>query len=142
MIPAAARTDTRGNDVTEPHQGAGPVVIPAEQLRLPGGRTLRFEGKDHGSGVSFFLVISNPGEGPALHRHPYTETWSVLEGEATIRMGDQEVVARVGDTTVVPPDTWHAFTNSGDGDLRMICIHASPLMLQDDHPAPRADRRV
>ncbi|UZN03851.1 cupin domain-containing protein [Cellulomonas sp. S1-8] len=109
-----------------------PGVIPAESLRMPGGRTLRFEGRHHGSGVSFFLVTNDPGQGPGLHRHPYTETWSVLDGEATIRMGEDEVVARVGDTTVVPPDTWHAFTNTGTGDLRMICIHASPVMIQED----------
>lgn len=121
--------------MTDEIAAATPGVIPAETLRLPGGRTLRFEGRHHGSGVSFFLVTNNPGEGPGLHRHPYTETWSVLEGEATIRMGDHEVVARVGDTTVVPPDTWHAFTNTGGGDLRMICIHASPVMIQEDAEA-------
>ncbi|MBF0688631.1 MAG: cupin domain-containing protein [Cellulomonas sp.] len=118
--------------MTEDSSPVVPGVIPAESLRLPGGRTLRFERQHHGSGVSFFLVTNNPGEGPGLHRHPYTETWSVLEGQATIRMGEHEVVAGVGDTTVVPPDTWHAFTNTGEGDLRMICIHASPVMIQED----------
>ncbi|MBD7919925.1 cupin domain-containing protein [Cellulomonas sp. Sa3CUA2] len=109
-----------------------PRVIPADRLRLAGGRTLRFEGVQHGSGVSFFLVTNAPGQGPGLHRHPYSETWSVLDGEATIRIGEHEVVARTGDTAVVPPDTWHRFTNTGAGDLRMICIHASPVMIQED----------
>ena len=109
-----------------------PGVIPADRLRMAGSRTLRFEGAQHGSGVSFFLVTNSPGQGPVLHRHPYTETWSVLEGQATIRIGEHEVVARVGDTAVVPPDTWHRFTNTGDGDLRMICIHASPVMIQEN----------
>jgi mannose-6-phosphate isomerase-like protein (cupin superfamily) len=106
------------------------AVVPAGSIRIPGSRTLRFEGRHHGSGVSFFMVTNDPGQGPDLHRHPYTETWSVLEGEATIRIGDEAVVARAGDTAVVRPDVWHGFTNTGTGVLRMICIHASATMVQ------------
>ena len=106
------------------------AMIPADEIRIPGSRTLRFEGRDHGSGVSFFLVTNAPGKGPDLHRHPYSETWSVLEGEATIRIGDDTVVARAGDTAVVRPDVWHGFTNTGAGTLRMMCIHASDTMTQ------------
>jgi len=107
-------------------------VIPADELRVAASRTLRFEGKDHGSGVSFFLVTNDPGQGPDVHRHPYSETWTVLEGEATIRIGGESVVAHAGDTAVVGPDTWHGFTNTGDGVLRIMCIHASPTMIQEE----------
>jgi len=107
-------------------------VIPADDLRVAASRTLRFEGKDHGSGVSFFLVTNDPGQGPAVHRHPYSETWTVLEGEATIRIGDEVVVATSGDTAVVGADTWHGFTNTGTGVLRIMCIHASPTMIQEE----------
>ncbi|PWD51645.1 cupin domain-containing protein [Serinibacter arcticus] len=112
--------------------GEPDAVIPAEALRVTGSRTLRFEGVDHGSGVSFFLVTNDPGQGPGLHRHPYSETWTVLEGEATIRTGERSVVATAGDTAVVGPDTWHAFTNTGTGTLRIMCIHASPRMVQEN----------
>ena len=108
------------------------TVVPAETIRIPGSRTLRYEGRDHGSGVSFFLVTNDPGQGPGLHRHPYSETWSVLEGEATITIGDQKVVARAGDTAVVQPDVWHGFTNTGTGTLRVMCIHASDTMIQEN----------
>lgn len=108
------------------------VIVPADDLRMSPGRTLRFEGVQHGSGVSFFLVDNDPGEGPVLHRHPYTETWTVLDGEATITMGDRQVVAHAGDTAVVAPDTWHRFVNTGTGRLRMVCIHASPVMIQEN----------
>ena len=47
-------------------------VIPnGEIARSPRG-TLTFEGEEYGSGVSFFLVHNQPGEGPDLHRHPYS----------------------------------------------------------------------
>lgn len=107
-------------------------VVPAEAIRVPGSRTLRFEGRDHGSGVSFFLVTNDPGQGPGPHRHPYSETWSVLEGEATITIGEDVIVAGAGDTAVVPPDVWHGFTNTGTGPLRVMCIHASPTMIQEN----------
>lgn len=50
----------------------------------------------------------------------------MLEGEATFVAGDHEVQARAGDVVIVPPDTPHAFTNSGDRRLRQIDIHVSP----------------
>ncbi|MFD6443987.1 cupin domain-containing protein [Promicromonospora sp. NPDC060204] len=108
------------------------TTVSADTIRIPGSRTLRYEGRDHGSGISFFLVTNDPGQGPGLHRHPYSETWSVLEGEATITIGDETVVARAGDTAVVQPDVWHGFTNTGTGTLRMMCIHASDTMIQEN----------
>ena len=106
--------------------------IPPSELVVGASRTLRFEGEQHGSGGSFFYVDNDPGMGPGLHRHPYTETWIVIEGEATIRMGDETVVAHAGDTAVVAADTWHGFTNTGTGRLRIVCIHASPVMIQEN----------
>lgn len=106
-------------------------IVPADDIRVQGSRTLRFEGGAHGADVSFFHVQNEPGQGPGLHRHPYSETWHVLEGEATIRMGDETIVAHAGDTATVPPGVWHGFTNTGDGVLRILCIHASDTMIQE-----------
>ncbi len=108
-----------------------PQPVPAHRLRVGESRTLRFEGRDHGSGISFFLVDNDPGTGPGLHRHPYTETWTVLEGEATITIGEHRLVATTGDTAVVQPGVWHGFTNTGTGRLRMVCVHASDVMVQE-----------
>jgi quercetin dioxygenase-like cupin family protein len=112
------------------------TTIAADAIRLPGSRTLRFEGAAHGANISFFLVTSDPGQGPALHRHPYDETWTVLEGEATITIGEDTFTAHAGDTAVAPADTWHRFTNSGTGTLRIVCIHASAVMIQEFRDAP------
>jgi mannose-6-phosphate isomerase-like protein (cupin superfamily) len=125
---AAAITATS----TATSTAATPAAIPADDIRIGDSRTLRFEGAQYGSNVSFFLVTSDPGQGPGLHRHPYDETWSVLEGEATIVVGDRTFVARAGDTAVAPADTWHRFTNTGSGTLRIVCIHASAVMIQEN----------
>ncbi|WP_235518443.1 cupin domain-containing protein [Cellulomonas sp. Leaf334] len=106
-------------------------------LRRPDSRTARFEGRAHGSGVSFFLIDNEPGQGPGRHRHPYTETWVVLEGQATITIDGHDLVAEADDCAVVPAGVWHSFVNSGSGALRMICIHASDVMVQEGSPPPR-----
>jgi quercetin dioxygenase-like cupin family protein len=107
------------------------AAIPAADIRVGDSRTLRFEGERYGSSVSFFLVTAEPGQGPALHRHPYDETFTVIEGEATIVVGDTVVIARAGDTAVAPADAWHKFSNTGHATLQIVCIHASPTMVQE-----------
>lgn len=106
-------------------------IIPADDIRVGESRTLKFEGYCYASGISYFFVTNDPGQGPGLHRHPYTETWHVIEGEATIRMGDDTIVAHPGDTAVVQPNEWHGFTNTGTSTLRILCIHASERIIQE-----------
>ncbi len=107
------------------------VIRAAEQQRTPGG-TVTFEGEPHGSGVSFFLVHNEPGDGPGLHRHPYSETWIVRSGEVRFAADGEEIDAAAGDIVVVGAETPHKFTNTGTGRAEIVCIHASPRMIQED----------
>lgn len=108
-----------------------PGIIPADALRTGESRTRRFVGRQHGADVSYFFVDNDPGQGPGLHRHPYTETWVVLEGVADITVGDRMLRAVAGDTATAPVWTWHRFVNAGEGRLRILCMHASPLIIQE-----------
>lgn len=84
-------------------------------------------GADYGGvGVCVIFVDAAPGEGPALHLHPYEEVFILLEGQARYVAGDDELDVSAGDVVIVPPQTPHAFTNTGDGRLRQIDIHVSP----------------
>ena len=84
-------------------------------------------GADHGGvGVCVIFVDAPPGGGPRLHKHLYEELFILLEGEATFVAGEEEIQAGAGDVVIVPADTAHAFTNSGDGRLRQIDIHVNP----------------
>lgn len=88
-----------------------------------------FMGHEHGNvGVSLLFVDAPPGSGPSLHRHPYEEVIIVQEGEATFVLGDEELHAGAGDIVIVPANQPHAFTNTGDGQLRQLDIHVSPRM--------------
>jgi mannose-6-phosphate isomerase-like protein (cupin superfamily) len=106
-------------------------VIRAGERDVSPGRTVTFEGEPYGSGVSFFLVDNEPGQGPGLHRHPYSETWIVRSGEALITADGEEIEAGPGDIVVVGPETPHKFRNSGTERLDIVCIHASPRMIQE-----------
>lgn len=106
------------------------IVHPADQTRTPSG-SVRFEGRDHGSAVSFFLVDAAPGEGPALHRHPYSETWIVRAGKGRFRVGGETVEAAEGDILVAGPEVPHGFKNTGAERLQVVCIHASDHVIQE-----------
>jgi quercetin dioxygenase-like cupin family protein len=105
---------------------AQPALI--EQDDLPG----RFEGADHGAGVSFFLARTPPGRGPRLHRHPYEETFVVHEGRLTFTVDGQTIEARAGQIVIAPPGSVHKFVNVGDAPAHMTNIHPRPRMAQED----------
>ena len=107
------------------------VIRSGELPPSPGG-TVTFEGKPYGSAVSFFLVNNEPGAGPDLHRHPYSETWIVRSGKARITADGEDLEAGPGDIVVVSPETPHKFKNIGTERLDIVCIHASPRIIQED----------
>ena len=95
---------------------------------LPAGN---LEGAEHGATVSVIVDRSEPGRGPRLHRHPYDETWVVVDGHLTFQSGDEQLAAGPGDIVVVPPDTPHKFANDGPGRSSLVCIHASPTFVTE-----------
>jgi mannose-6-phosphate isomerase-like protein (cupin superfamily) len=99
---------------------------------LPGGeRARKFEGHHHGSTVSFFLSHHAPGEGPDLHRHPYEETFILLDGIATFTVAGESIEAEPGALLVVPAGAPHKFVNSGETRLKQVSIHPAPEMEQE-----------
>ena len=90
---------------------------------LPTGN---LEGEGYGASISLIFDEGDPGHGPRLHRHPYDETWVVLEGNLTFYAGDEELDAAAGDIVIVPARTPHKFTNDGPGRPKLVCIHANP----------------
>lgn len=107
------------------------IIRSGELVPSPGG-TVTFVGAPHGSGVSFFLVDSRPGSGPGLHRHPYAETWVLRRGRARFTVDGEEIEAGAGDIVVVSAETPHKFKNIGPDRLEVLCIHASPHIIQED----------
>lgn len=90
---------------------------------LPTGN---LKGAEFGATISLILDDSEPGHGPRLHKHPYDETWVVIDGNLTFQAGEEQLEARPGDIVIVPPGAPHKFINHGPGRAKLVCIHASP----------------
>jgi mannose-6-phosphate isomerase-like protein (cupin superfamily) len=102
-----------------------PTVITRDQLPRSEIAS-ELVGSDHGLDVTLLFIDAEPGQGPALHRHPYDEVHMVLEGQAIYTVGDEQVEARAGDTVVAHGGEPHKFKVSGTGPFREISIHMSP----------------
>lgn len=108
------------------------MPTPVSVADLPGNLVARFEGRDHGSNVSFFVGHFPPGTGPVLHRHPYEETFVIEEGSATFTVDDETLEVGAGQILVVPAGAAHKFVSSGEDGLRMVSISPSDNMVQED----------
>ena len=76
----------------------------------------------NGEVVVVDVVVAPDGCVAAAHCHPYqTETFEVLEGEITFKVGREKIVARAGQKLEVEPGTAHRFRNSGTTDARFRC---------------------
>ena len=93
---------------------------------LPVGALAEFPGRDIAAGTSLIFVdLDRDGDGPALHQHPYSETFIILSGQAEFTIGDEVVIGVAGQVLIVPAVTPHRFAKTGVGRLQMIDVHAS-----------------
>ena len=98
-------------------------IIPLSDIQI-NSTAYRFEGRSYGDiAASFFLVHTEPGNGPSLHSHPYEEVFIVQEGEVTFVVGTETLRVTGGNVVIVPAQTPHKFTNSGTTPLRQLSIH-------------------
>jgi mannose-6-phosphate isomerase-like protein (cupin superfamily) len=90
------------------------------------GNTHEFQGYLHDDAdVSFILVDMPPGDGPRLHKHPYTEIIIIQQGRGTFTVDSTTLEAMASQIVIIPPDTPHKFFNSGEEPLRQLDIHSS-----------------
>jgi quercetin dioxygenase-like cupin family protein len=113
------------NRVQHVPAGSGPVYWgPGDQIRfiLTGAET----------GGAFFLadVSVPPGGGPPPHIHEREdETFYLLQGTLTFRVGDQTVNASQGDCIHLPRGIVHSFRNTGKENARML-VTATPAGIE------------
>jgi quercetin dioxygenase-like cupin family protein len=82
-------------------------------------------GAEETAGAYSLLVGEGPPGAPAppLHEHPTTdEAFYVAAGEATFRLGDEEISASAGSLVFVPRGTAHTVWNAGSEVLRGLII--------------------
>jgi mannose-6-phosphate isomerase-like protein (cupin superfamily) len=103
------------------------MTIPATIFEHSASRRAgEIEGKAFGSDVSVIVVDHQAtGEGPALHRHPYPETFVVLEGAALFEIDGEHITVQAGEVVVAPAGSAHRFENAGPGRLLQVDIHSA-----------------
>lgn len=83
--------------------------------------TFLVTGEESGGAYFSMLAIVPPQGGPPPHIHLHEdETFYVLDGSPTFRLGDQRIVAGPGDFVNVPKGIVHNFRNESDRPVRMI----------------------
>jgi quercetin dioxygenase-like cupin family protein len=115
---------------------SAPTILPFDQFRLRPGGSLRFEGRAWDAGTSFFVVIAPTGKGADRHRHPYPETFIVLEGEIEAIIDGASYRTGAGTIIVIPADSWHEFKAVSTDPARLVNIHPVPEMSQEDWSGP------
>jgi quercetin dioxygenase-like cupin family protein len=106
-------------------------TIDINSLKSPGGEVETFHGFEHEANLSFFVVHFPPGRGPKKHRHPYEETFIILEGEIEVMVDGQSDRIGAGKIAIIPAHTWHEFKNCSDKPLLLVNLHPVPKMITE-----------
>jgi quercetin dioxygenase-like cupin family protein len=81
-----------------------------------------------GALLVFDLVVDPHGRVPGGHVHPVQqESFEVLRGTMRFRGGLRSLVARPGDTVVVPPGSFHQFANAGE-EPALVRVRVEPAL--------------
>jgi len=88
---------------------------------LKGRLTVKASGQSTGGGFSLTEAIIPPGYSPPTHVHRREdESFYVLEGELTVKCGDDTFPATAGTFVTLPRDVPHGFVVEGDTPVRML----------------------
>ena len=90
------------------------------------GDTMRVLAKSGDTGGAFevFEMTAPRDSGPPLHAHPWTESYSVIEGTVDILIGDRTVAGSPGCFVQIPAGTFHSYRITSD--MARVIIVTSP----------------
>ncbi len=71
------------------------------------------------------MTVFPPGEGAPMHSHNCDEQVTLLEGAGECEIGGVVTQLSQYDTTYVPADIPHRFTNTGTGPMRILWIYST-----------------
>jgi mannose-6-phosphate isomerase-like protein (cupin superfamily) len=74
-----------------------------------------------------------PGKRLSLQKHQYRmEHWTVVEGTARVRVGDEERVLVAGQDVHIPLSEIHRLENAGQDQLRVIEVETGESFGEED----------
>jgi mannose-6-phosphate isomerase-like protein (cupin superfamily) len=72
--------------------------------------------------IDYTAVAGFPGPPPPHVHHETVDSFHVLEGELTVRIGDETKTLGPGSVVLVPPETVHTFSNPGEVPVRFLSL--------------------
>lgn len=95
-----------------------------EDLRIMGGQfNLLLSGDDSGGGLLIYDTPRWQKGGPALHKHYSQDEWFyVLRGEFVVRVGEETLALRPGDSAFASRQVPHAFAMTSEGEGQMLVL--------------------
>jgi mannose-6-phosphate isomerase-like protein (cupin superfamily) len=103
------------------------ATLPVLPVGPAGSDAVIFNGGPHEfPETSLMLGRLLPGEGPAMHRHPYGEAFVISEGLARFTIDGVSYEAGPGQIVLVPAGVPHDFVNAGTAELRIVAVHVAP----------------
>lgn len=74
-----------------------------------------------------------PGEVLSLQKHHRrSEHWTVVDGTAKVRVGDEEFLLKANQSTYIPIDTLHRLENPTSNDIHLIEVQCGDYFGEDD----------
>lgn len=78
-------------------------------------------------------LVVKPGQVLSLQKHHRrAEHWTVIRGEAKVRIDDDEFLLRPNESTYIPVDTRHRLENPGAEDVHLIEVQTGDYFGEDD----------
>ena len=77
--------------------------------------------------------MDKPGQVLSLQKHHRrSEHWTVVQGEAKVRLGDREFLLKANESTYIPAETLHRLENPGIEDIHLIEVQTGSYFGEDD----------
>ncbi|MEW6609187.1 MAG: cupin domain-containing protein [bacterium] len=83
-------------------------------------------------GYSLAYAIVKPGETSRLHKLKTSEVYYILEGEGVMSIDDESAKIHPGQAIYIPPNAKQFIHNSGNSDLKFLCIVDPAWRVEDE----------
>ena len=88
---------------------------------------------DEGEGFKVKRISVNPGHKLSLQYHHHrSEHWTVVQGEASVTVGEDIKKVKVNESVYIPLKEKHALANEGEELMELIEVQVGDYLREDD----------
>jgi len=104
-----------------------------EELLIMGGQfDCKVSGKDTNGDLCIYDTVRQEKGGPAFHLHHNQDEWFyVIKGEFIVKVGEDMVDLKAGDSAFAPRKTPHAFAKISEGEGQMLVLFQPAGSMED-----------